>query len=578
MEVERPKLSLDILQLSKSAQSANGMRHSEYERYRAYCSRRVHRIRKSVKFTHGRGKFTKRELDANVCRDARHLMLPLFYAERSWSHAMELKQVHHSCVAEDIRGGPHQHSMSRLRKADKWAQHLKTLCDQVGDERTSLEAHAYACWMHGTLMIEAEEWKAAVQQYMEAQAIYENLAKVGSQAEKDLFRGRVEEMAPAIRLCQHELKRSTGNTEDISLLKEMGKVEGMDDMMKAKLDAVLADSLRKQAEDLTEVEHQGQRIPIRGEKVRMGILQSQEAALELDQATDYDARMEAFDKYFGVLNDVVAAIAKEQQDLANKRFGDKEEKEKQLLMLERYINTIRTQRTVERNELIVQDLTSKLQAAQEAQKGPSKKAVKPDELVQMYGRLIQNIEDLQTLDEHDEGSEPQKVLLASLLTFQAFRCFYLAMVFVGRSQWPEAVALYERASNLSLQAVEYHEKCEEPNTTHRGQATELVKRIRGQKCLVQAAAYMDELKAKGSSESSRSDDAAGAPLLDRLQTWNSSVQTTNVIEFPPAFEAVPCKPIFFDLAFNYVQFPDMSEYEQKKGMLGRLGGMFGWGK
>ena len=71
----------------------------------------------------------------------------------------------------------------------------------MGDERTSLEAHAYACWMHGTLMIEAEEWKvpysysllspipcpsfpphlvlwkAAVQQYMEAQAIYENLAK-----------------------------------------------------------------------------------------------------------------------------------------------------------------------------------------------------------------------------------------------------------------------------------------------------------------------------------------------------------------------------------------------------------------
>ena len=31
------------------------------------------------------------------------------------------------------------------------------------------------------------------------------------------------------------------------------QVEGMDDMMKAKLDAVLADTLRKQAEELTEV-------------------------------------------------------------------------------------------------------------------------------------------------------------------------------------------------------------------------------------------------------------------------------------------------------------------------------------
>ena len=38
---------------------------------------------------------------------------------------------------------------------------------------------------------------------------------------------------------------------------------------------------------------------------------------------------------------------------------------------------------------------------------------------------------------------------------------------------------------------------------------------------------------------------------------------------------MPCKPIFFDLAFNYINFPDMSAYKDKKGMMGRL---FGWGK
>ena len=83
-----------VLKAIKTAQAANGMRHSEYERYRppqpillrlsnppttgtddsmyrAYCSRRVHRVRKSVKLMHGRGKYTKKEIDANTVKDPR---------------------------------------------------------------------------------------------------------------------------------------------------------------------------------------------------------------------------------------------------------------------------------------------------------------------------------------------------------------------------------------------------------------------------------------------------------------------------------------------------------------------------
>ena len=38
---------------------------------RAYCSRRLNRVRKSVKFTHGKGKFTKKTLDAAHVKDPR---------------------------------------------------------------------------------------------------------------------------------------------------------------------------------------------------------------------------------------------------------------------------------------------------------------------------------------------------------------------------------------------------------------------------------------------------------------------------------------------------------------------------
>ncbi len=41
---------------------------------------------------------------------------------------------------------------------------------------------------------------------------------------------------------------------------------------------------------------------------------------------------------------------------------------------------------------------------------------------------------------------------------------------------------------------------------------------------------------------------------------------------------VPCKPIFFDLAFNYINMPDMSDrIEKKGGFRAAVGGLFGWG-
>jgi len=490
---------------------------------------------------------------------------------------MELKQAH----MEGAEGGPRQHSMSRLRKADHWAQDLKKLCDEVADDRTGLEANAYALWIRGTLKMEGDHWKAAMEEFMRAQAIYNELAKVGSAADKDMFRARAEEMVPAIRYCEHNLKRNTGDDEDISDLLEMGKVEGMDDMMKAKLDAVLADTLRKQAEELTEVEFNNQHIPVRAEKVRVAILQTQEAEVELDRATGYDMRMEAFDKLFFAFNDAVGAIAREQQELARKHFGKSDDKEKELLLLERYVNTVKTKRTMERNELIVADLTTKLETQGGGGTSHAKKAVKPDELVQMYGRLIQNLDDLEDLDQSPEGSESHKMILASSLTFQAFRCFYLAMVFVARKQWPESVALYERSSNLARAAVEQHNQCDEPDGARLQSALQLVKRVRGQRCLVQAGAFLEENRLKGTNESSAAGKAPDVPLLDRINEWNSTAKgSTDVIEFPPAFEAVPCKPIFFDLAFNYINYPDMQPHLEKKssGFMGKVGGLFGWNR
>jgi signal recognition particle subunit SRP68 len=46
------------------------------------------------------------------------------------------------------------------------------------------------------------------------------------------------------------------------------------------------------------------------------------------------------------------------------------------------------------------------------------------------------------------------------------------------------------------------------------------------------------------------------PLIEHLDEYPSSgVDLTNLVNYPPKLRPVPVKPLFFDLAWNYIQYP-----------------------
>jgi signal recognition particle subunit SRP68 len=237
-----PVYELSILSTIKSAQRANGLLHSEYERYRQYCTRKVRRVRRSLKFTHGRGKYHRREVTVEGMKDEKFLLLPLFYAERAWAYAQQAKQEISNRVE---RGEPAQrrHSMTLLQKAVKWTQHLKTLCESRTTSTTALEADAYASWMRGNLLLEKDDWHGAKDAFSRAQGIYVELAKMGSSHDKELFERRLDEIVPVSRLCDHEMKLSAGtatadDAAQINEMIDMQKVEGMDENLRKRLEGV----------------------------------------------------------------------------------------------------------------------------------------------------------------------------------------------------------------------------------------------------------------------------------------------------------------------------------------------------
>lgn len=83
--------------------------------------------------------------------------------------------------------------------------------------------------------------------------------------------------------------------------------------------------------------------------------------------------------------------------------------------------------------------------------------------------------------------------------------------------------------------------------------------LRGELQRHRALVELSNLTTASPSPSAASTPAA--PLIDRLSTFppNGSVDLTNLVTYPPKIEPIPVKPLFFDVAWNYIEYPSQKE-------------------
>ncbi|XP_021285524.1 signal recognition particle subunit SRP68 [Herrania umbratica] len=575
-----PKYSIHVLQLLKSAQMQHGLRHGDYARYRRYCTARLRRLYKSLKFTHGRGKYTRKAITESTVTEVRFLHLVLYTAERAWSHAMEKRQ---------LPDGPNARQriylIGRLRKAVKWADLFSHLCSVKGDSRTSLEAEAYASYMKGNLLFEQDQnWDTALRNFKSARAVYEELGKYGDVENQVLCRERVEELEPSIRYCLHKIGES--NLQASELL-QIGEMEGPAlDLFKAKLEAVMAEARSQQAASLTEFYWLGNRFPISNAKTRVSILKAQELEKDLHgpsaDSLSAEKRLATFDKIFTAYHEARSCI---RSDLAS--AGNAENVKDDLNGLDKAVSAVLGQRTIERNQLLVSIAKSKLTRRRDDK---NEKVTKPEELVRLYDLLLQNTADLSDLVSSGRDRKPEEVTFAEecqlkSLAFRAERCFYLARSYSLAGKRTEAYALYCRARSLADNALQKFQ-------THSNSEQMMIKELktlydecRSYSCIEHATGIIEEEKApENLSKKISTISLSGADkkvekyLLEKLDLYESAVSDSNVkalprIEpFPPAFQSIPRNPIVLDLAYNAIDFPSLENRmkKDKKGFISRL--------
>ncbi|XP_074647585.1 signal recognition particle subunit SRP68-like [Tubulanus polymorphus] len=567
---------VDILRLIKEAHLQHGLRHGDYQRYRSYCARRIRRIRKSLHFPQGnKYKVQHKKITEDMLKDSRYLCLPLMESERAWSYAMQLKSEANTEPRKKF------HMISRLKKAVSHADDLEKLCKSGRvDARTKLEAQAYSSWMQGTLYFEQENWKLCMELFTKAKTIYEKLSTAFTEDLQVLYKQRVEEIAPNIRYCAYNI----GDKSAIDDLMQMRLKSGKEDLLTSQIDDLLTQTREKQTATLSEVSWRGHQIPVKNEKVRLFLLSVQASEKEIKEATTIDSKISVYESMFKECIDALQALRDELKNDPNFKIAQKGQKIEgqvsKLQMLHTYVTYLRLTKTIERNLLMIQNLEEGLHSKKQQREG--KKIPKPQDLARLYEIIVQNLTDIPNLPGFEDDDSIQTEVDTEILGYKAFRCFYIAKTYASVKKWPEALALYERVLKYANQSLagykSFKDSKSEKVTIAVTKLNKLVQTVDGLKYSCHAASILDvdNLTEQTASMSIQSKK----PLIDRLDEYVTDSSLTgkkpNLVPFPPDFQPIACKPLFFDLALNHLEFPSLDDkVEQKRGG-GITGFVKGW--
>ncbi|QDZ24032.1 subunit Srp68 of signal recognition particle [Chloropicon primus] len=615
-EVERYDLS--VFSSLRKTQTQQGMRHGDYLRYSKYCTRRLLRLYKSLKHTHGKGKYEKRELKACDVTEERYFLIPLMCAERVWAQAMEIKKEMEN--SKKWRGHRKQHMAKKLRKASKWADDFTKLCSARATSRTVLESEAYASFMKGTYLMEVEEkWQAALQQFLQTRALYEKLTRGGADGGADggagdssVFIELQSEIEPVILFCKYQQQKEQGTSKLSDLQQLKDSTEGMSAHLKAQLDSLMSGA--EGSAMVGEIAWRGKTVAIPGKRLvsPTSDVVAQIKKMEEDSSTSgkgaglserevLEKRLGAYGSLFTMFDTVKQIIHSEKSEVAgggaSAMSAESKEQKKVLEQFERMVSGLMLESHVKRNVELIQ---SKYEAYIPSNK-EGRRAINttPEEMYRLYEHLKLDVFDLSELASR-QGEEDEALYDECSVAMNAIKtilCFFLGEHYNTKKQDKEAFLLYNRAIEHSDRVEDSGAKVSNLFAPILAAAENISGLSRIGRCITHARACASNSvsRRESFSEQAAKEDDATETLLDNLSKPKSFVgnRKRQVCRLPPSLKSLPCQPFLLDTAIDHIKYPEvpvektLAEADQAgkaeeeataaSSLLGGVTSMFGWG-
>ncbi|RDA91631.1 hypothetical protein CP533_0050 [Ophiocordyceps camponoti-saundersi (nom. inval.)] len=561
--------------------------YGDYATYHSQLAKRLLNSRKKLGIaTKNRGKFHKRDSPTadQVAANHEYVHLLLLTSERAWAQAMSFK----TAGQKDIPRRSRSHIVSRLHRAVTTAQELAQILSSTAPVRDVLEAKAYAALVQGAMQFEKRAWQPCLQSYAVARSAYAALSATGN---ADLFKDLLSEtIDPYIRYAAYQLK--TPRTvpissivakafpwNDAALVSEINQVDPTVLGATSGSDASAAQDIPK---TLTWRSRQVQIEDAQISQAWASVLAAKSRLTDhLAQATDREPRKvaAAYDELLTATQDAVDATKQAIDELKAEGVAQSDSRMQSLLIARTAVNYEMISWRIGRNRVLTgpQDgapeeydfprrkkAKAKSPTAKKQRQLPtSRKLARLREKVALYDGTLKSLKSIKELP----GVAADEPLSTNI---QAFENYFdsLRYLSIARSHalvgnFANALALVNGAVKLRNDAASSIKSSNVDDDAlplgidvSSDSVSFLGKLLEGELQRHRALVHIESLRKEQNNSIHK---AHNLPLIDRLDQYPAGgVDLENLVDFPPKMHLVPIKPIFLDVAWNYINYPGKS--------------------
>ncbi|KAL0576382.1 signal recognition particle subunit srp68 [Marasmius crinis-equi] len=552
------------LLLANEQRSAYGLRYHDYVRYRKHCANRTHRLRSTLKLTHGKGRdFKKVAPPALESIKSGHLELLLFETERAWAYAQDLNAQSLQPGNADNASSVRHHATGRFRRSVHWATQLLSHCQSLYKAgRLSagnlLEVTVYTLMLNGRFLRYRDEFEDALTQLCVARNVLDELADAApTSRDQALATFFSDEIGPEIRYCAHELGRAKAYDVD-GIVKEIsGKhrnefVEGCDSII-AKFKGEITSGKGENSQKLEPLMWEGEPIPVRNPELVDVLLKVQQAEKKLrahagtsdgkSSAPGSKKGVAAYDAILLALSDaeeVARKLSEAQQ--SSTQASTSPSGSRDLHFVHNFITYQLLSYRIQRDLLLVSALISQATTGHKETQTLKGKAPQVDSrlfpaTVKLLDTILQSLEQMRTLSIFDDTPDLASAVEARISYTKARRCLEVSRCYAPLKKYAEALAL--------LQHLNIHIR-----------ETNSLMSLSPSDVITSATPSFYHLTPEDISK--LDNDAASESLRFKREwfTYNGGSAKGD----PKAYK----KPLFFNIALNYVDL-DMEKLQERAG-------------
>ncbi|KAL7628087.1 signal recognition particle subunit srp68 [Parahypoxylon ruwenzoriense] len=583
---------MDITNFVVSARN-QALLYGDYSTYHRQLAKKLHNCRKRLDIvSRNRAKFTKKEAVTaeQVAENHEFLHLQLLTAERAWAHAMRFKAVH-STDTKGITGRTRSHIISRFDKGARAAEHLvKVLSDSSrsgANDTDILEAHAYASLLRGATNFEKQSWEPCLRSYATARIIYTALT---TSMKGDIFKDLLSEtIDPSIRYAAYQSKvprtlaiptiaRKAFPSSDSSLVAQINKLapdllkQSGSDAQKGQVGAPNAPQT---------ITWRSREVSIEDASIALALASTDTATARLAEklsSSDVILPKEMAAAYDEVLiaSQDAADATKRAIDELREGVSQNDPRIQSLQITRTAVNYQMISWRIGRNRVLSGEhdgalLDSAPTTTRKSKKDatsrkpkiepPSRKISRLKDKVVLYDSTLQSIDSIKELPgvAADEGLLEQ--LEATAKYFHALKCLSIARSHSLTNQSLNALVLTKHAFDECQQSATFFSKHDTSSSESSPRNIEirrtdiqfLYELLRGELQRCRAIVEIDNLRAKATNTTP---PGARVPLVQRLFEYPAEgVDLEHLVDYPPKVEPIPAKPLFFDVAWNYIDYP-----------------------